>query len=161
MKNLLNFAIRKQLIHTMNHKSILMPHACQKIGWGLLSLSLVIFTVKALFVQDIHVAWYLAKTIHVITLLAFFFICMSKEKEEDEMIITYRMKATGITGYVFFVILMILSIILELKPTFLFSKAESTLSAFLSEFFLIILPVLLFIVYFITFKGLIVKSKMQ
>ena len=145
----------------MNHKSILMPHACQKIGWALLSLSLVIFVVKALFVRDIHVAWYLAKTIHLTTLHAFFFICMSKEKVEDEMISTYRLKATGITGYVFFVILMILSIILELKPTFLFSNAESTLSAYLSEFFLIVLPLLLFLVYFMTFKGLLAKSKMR
>ena len=146
----------------MKSKSILMPHTCQKIGWCLVVLSLISFIVKVVFFyHNIDVAWYLAKTTHFTALLAFFFLCLSKEKVEDEMISAYRLKAAGITGYVFFVILIMISIVLELKPGFLFSHAEDTLSMYLSEFFLIVLPLLLFIVYFLTFKVLLVKSKMQ
>ena len=123
----------------MNDKSILMPHACQKIGWGLVALSLISFIVNVLFFrQNIDGAWYFAKTTHFTALLAFFFICLSKEKVEDEMISAYRLKAAGITGYAFFVFFLLLSIILELKPGFLFSHTEDTLSAYLSEFFLIV-----------------------
>ncbi len=146
----------------MKPKSILMPHACQKIGWWLVALSLISFIVNVLFFRhNIDGAWYFAKATHFTTLLAFFFICLSKEKVEDEMISSYRLKAAGITGYVFFVILILISIVLELRPGFLFSQAEDTLSMYLSEFFLIVLPLLLFIVYFLTFKVLLVKSKMQ
>lgn len=146
----------------MKSKSLLMPHACQKVGWYLVALSLILFIVKALFfLHDIDVAWYFAKATHFTALLAFFFICLSKEKVEDEMISVYRLKAAGITGYVFFVILIMISIVLELKPGFLFSQAEDTLSMYLSEFFLIVLPLRLFIVYFLTFKVLLVKSRIQ
>ena len=146
----------------MKSKSILMPHACQKVGWCLVALSLISFIINVLFFRhNIDGSWYFAKTTHFTALLAFFFLCLSKEKVEDEMISAYRLKAAGITGYVFFVILIMISIVLELKPGFLFSHAEDTLSMYLSEFFLIVLPLLLFIVYFLTFKVLLVKSKMQ
>ena len=146
----------------MKSKSILMPHACQKAGWCLVALSLISFIVNVLFFRhNIDGSWYFAKATHFTALLAFLFICLSKEKVEDEMISVYRLKAAGITGYVFFVILIIISIVLELRPGFLFSQAEDTLSMYLSEFFLIVLPLLLFIVYFFTFKLLLVKSKMQ
>ena len=146
----------------MKSKSILMPHACQKVGWCLVALSLISFIINVLFFRhNIDGSWYFAKTTHFTALLAFLFLCLSKEKVEDEMISAYRLKAAGITGYVFFVILIMISIVLELKPGFLFSHAEDTLSMYLSEFFLIVLPLLLFIVYFLTFKVLLVKSKMQ
>ena len=146
----------------MKSKSILMPHACQKFGWCLVALSLISFIINVLFFRhNIDGSWYFAKTTHFTTLLAFFFLCLSKEKVEDEMISAYRLKAAGITGYVFFVILIMISIVLELRPEFLFSHVEDTLSMYLSEFFLIVLPLLLFIVYFLTFKALLVKSKMQ
>ena len=146
----------------MKSKSILMPHACQKVGWCLVALSLILFIVKVLFFgRNIDVAWYLAKTTHFTTLLAFFFLCLSKEKVEDEMISAYRLKAAGITGYAFFIFFILLSIFLELHLYLLFEQAEDTLSTYLCEFFLIVLPLLVFIVYFVTFKLLLVKSKMQ
>ena len=146
----------------MNSKSILMPHACQKAGWCLVTLSLTLFIVNVVFFHhNIDVAWYLAKSTHFTALLAFFFLCLSKEKVEDEMISAYRLKAAGITGYAFFVFFIVLSIVLELKLYRIFVQTEDTLSAYLSEFFLIVLPLLVFIVYFVTFKVLLVKSKMQ
>lgn len=143
------------------NKSILMPHTCQKIGWYLLVLSLVLLIVKALFVHTIDVAWYFAKTTHIGVLVSLFLISLSKEKVEDEMISAYRLKATGITAYVFYSLLIILSLVLELKPNFIFSNTDTTLSAYICELFLIILPILLSVLYYTLFRGLLWKSKKQ
>ncbi|MBQ6073295.1 MAG: hypothetical protein IJK90_05225 [Bacteroidales bacterium] len=143
------------------NKSILMPHTCQKIGWYLLVLSLVLLIVKALFVHTIDVAWYFAKTTHIGVLVSLFLISLSKEKVEDEMISAYRLKAIGITAYVFYSLLIILSLVLELKPNFIFSNTDTTLSAFICELFLIILPILLSVLYYTLFRGLLWKSKKQ
>ena len=143
------------------NKSILMPHTCQKIGWYLLVLSLVLLIVKALFVHTIDVAWYFAKTTHIGVLVSLFLISLSKEKVEDEMISAYRLKAIGITAYVFFILLIILSLVLELKPNFIFSNTDTTLSAYICELFLIILPILLSVLYYTLFRGLLWKSKKQ
>lgn len=145
----------------MNSKSILMPHTCQKIGWYLFALSIVLLVVKALFVRTIDIAWYFAKTNHIVVLVSFFLISLSKEKVEDEMIAAYRLKAIGVTAYMFFIFLIILSLALELKPNFIFSNIPTTLSAFISEVFLIFLPMLLFALYYTLFRGLLRKSKKQ
>lgn len=145
----------------MNNKSILMPHTCQKVGWCLLILSVIVEFAKALFVHSIDVAWYFAQTSHITFIVSIFLICLSKEKVEDEMISGFRLKAIGVTTYVFFVLLLVLSIVLEVKPGFIFSNAEDTLSAYLSELFLIVLPILLFVLYYGIFKWMLWKSKKQ
>ncbi len=145
----------------MNKKSILMPHSCQKIGWCLLLLSLLVHIFKALLIHDFDVAWYLAKASHITFIISFFLICLSKEKVEDEMISALRLKAIGITTYVFFILFLILSLVLELKPGFLFSSLEDTLSAYLSEFFLILLPLFLFVLYYSLFKWMLCKTNKQ
>ena len=161
MKNTLTFATENKKNHAMNNKSILMPHLCQKIGWCLLLLSVLVEVIKALFVHNIDVAWYFAKTTPIGVLVSLFLISLSKEKVEDEMISAYRLKAIGITAYVFFILLIILSLVLELKPNFIFANTDTTISAFISELFLIILPFLLSILYYILFRGLLWKSKKQ
>lgn len=129
-----------------------MPHACQKVGWYLLILSVLIEVAKALFVHNMDVAWYFAKTAHITLIVSLFFICLSKEKVEDEMISGFRLKSIGITAYVFFVLLLILSIVLEVKPD---------TNPYLSELFLLVLPLLLFVLYYGIFKLMLWKSKNQ
>ena len=136
----------------MNKKSILMPHACQKVGWCLLILSVIAEIAKALFVHDIDVAWYFAKASHVIFIVSIFLICLSKEKVEDEMISGFRLKSIGITAYVFFVLLLALSIVLEVMPD---------TNPYLSELFLLVLPLFLFVLYYGVFKGMLWKSQKQ
>lgn len=145
----------------MNNKSILMPHACQKVGWCLLFLSVIAVLAKALFVHTIDVAWYFAKASHITFIVSIFLICLSKEKVEDEMISGFRLKAIGITAYVFIVLLLILSIVLEVKPRFIVTDVESTFTAYLSELFIIVLPILLFVLYYGIFKWMLWKSKKQ
>ena len=126
-----------------------MPHACQKIGWCLLILSILAEIVKALFVHSIDSAWLFAKGAHIIFIISIFLICLSKEKVEDEMISGFRLKSIGITAYALFVLLLVLSIVLEVKPG----------NPYLSELFLIVLPVLLFILYYGMFKWRLWRSK--
>ena len=132
-----------------------MPHACQKIGWWLLLLSVLLVVAKIVLsytTHNINVAWYLAKASHFAFILSLFFITLSKEKVEDEMIHGLRLKALGITGYVFFVVFLFLSWILEVK---------GTLNPYLSELFLIILPILIAGLYDLLFRGLLWQSKKE
>ena len=145
----------------MNNKSILMPHTCQKVGCCLLILSVIAVFANALFVHDIDVAWYIAKSTHITFIISFFLICLSKERVEDEMISSYRLKAVGITAYVYFVLFLILSLFLELRLATLFPSIPEDLELYLSEAFLIFLPLLLFILYFGIFKWMLWKSKTQ
>lgn len=145
----------------MNHKSILMPHTCQKIGWCLLILFVIVELAKTLFVHNIDVAWHFAKASHIIFIVSIFFICLSKEKVEDEMISGFRLKSTGITAYVFFILLLILSLFLELRLASIFSSIPEDLELYLSEAILIFLPLLLFILYYGLFKWMLWKSQKQ
>ena len=165
MKNMLNFAIKKQSRQiAMQNKSILMPHTCQKIGWWLLLLMVVLEVTKVVlfyFIKDIDVAWYMAKSSHLLLLISLFFICFSKEKVEDEMISALRLKAIGITGYIFFILFLILSLVLELHLYRLFPHFEGDLDLYMSELFLIILPILIFGTYYLIFKGMLLRSRKE
>ena len=93
-----------------------MPHSCQKIGWWLLLLTVLIAVAKIIVLYAtlcIDVVWYLAKSSHLILIASLFFITLSKERVEDEMISGLRLKALGLTGYVFFVVFLLLSLALE------------------------------------------------
>lgn len=151
---------RKQ--NVMNNKSILMPHSCQKIGWGLLILTALIILVKAVFfAHDIDTMWYLAKGAHLTLLLALFFVCLSKEKVEDEMISSLRLRAAGITAYAFFLVFLALSLVLELQLYRFFPRFDGTLDLYMSELFLIVLPLLLFGLYIVLFKGMLRRSRKE
>lgn len=104
---------------------------------------------------------YFAKGAHITLIVSLFFICMSQEKVEDEMISGFRLKSIGITAYALFVFLLVLSILLDVKPGLIFSNLEDTTSAYLSEFFLIALPLFLFILYYGVFKYMLWKSYKQ
>ena len=122
----------------MNTKSILMPHACQKIGWWLLAGSVCGFLVDWLFfARDFDVQCLLVRPLYFTFIVSIFLICLSKEKVEDEMIAALRLKAVGITAYAFFVFLLVLNIVFVEQP------GPGT-NPYLSELFLIALPVLLF-----------------
>lgn len=144
----------------MNSKSILMPHSCQKIGWWLLLLTVLIVVAKIIVLYtthsiDIDVVWYLAKSSHLILIASLFFITLSKERVEDEMISGLRLKALGLTCYVFF---LLLSLALEFHLLDLFMN---DLSLYLSELFLIILPIASAGLYYLIFRVLLRQSKKE
>ena len=145
----------------MQKKSILMPHACHKVGWWLLILSFIVNLAKALFVHNIDVAWYFAKASHATFIISIFLICLSKEKVEDEMISGLRLKSIGLAAYVFFVVFLILSLFLELRIATLIPSFPENLELYLSEIFLIFLPLLLFVLYYGLFKWMLWRSKKE
>ena len=138
-----------------------MPHTCQKIGWCLLILFVIVELAKALFVHNIDVAWYFAKASHFIFIVSIFLICLSREKVEDEMFSGLRLKSIGLVAYVFFVLVLILSLFLELRLAALLPSFPEDIELYLSETILIFLPLLLFILYYGLFKWMLWKSKKQ
>ena len=124
-------------------------------------LFVIVELAKTLFVHNIDVAWHFAKASHIIFIVSIFFICLSKEKVEDEMISGFRLKSTGITAYVFFILLLILSLFLELRLASIFSSIPEDIELYLSEAILIFLPLLLFILYYGLFKWMLWKSQKQ
>lgn len=145
----------------MNSKSILMPHSCQKIGWWLLLLTVLIVVAKIIVLYTTHsidVVWYMAKSSHLILIASLFFITLSKERVEDEMISGLRLKALGLTCYVFFVVFLLLGLALEFHLLDLFMN---DLSLYLSELFLIILPIASAGLYYLIFRVLLRQSKKE
>lgn len=137
----------------MNKKNILMPHACQKIGWWLLVLSVLGFFVERLFFsRNFDVQCLLVRPLYYTFIVSIFLIGLSKEKVEDEMIAAFRLKAVGITAYAFFVFLLVLNIVFVEQP------GPGT-NPYLSELFLIVLPVLLFVLYYGLFRWMLCKSR--
>lgn len=146
----------------MNKKSILMPHSCQKVGWWLLLLFVILLLVNVLlFRRNIDVAWYLAKSAHLTFIVSIFFICLSKEKVEDEMISGLRLRAVGLAAYVFFILFLILSLFLELRLAELFPNLPEDIELYMSAFFLILLPLCLFVLYYGLFRWMLYKSQKQ
>ncbi len=137
----------------MNTKNILLPHACQKIGWWLLAGSVCGFLVKWLFfAREFDVQCLVARPLYYTIIVSIILICLSKEKVEDEMIAALRLKSVGISAYAFFVFLLVLNIVFVEQP------GPGT-NPYLSELFLIALPVLLFAVYYGLFRWMLCKSR--
>ena len=145
----------QQNLIVMQNKSILMPHICQKIGWWLLLLTILVVVSKIILTNTIHditVAWYMAKTSYILLIISLLLITLSKEKVEDEMISDLRLKALGVTAYAFFVLLLILGLILDFSEQF---------SPYLGELVLIVLPFLTAGLYLLLFKGMLLRSKKE
>lgn len=132
-----------------------------KIGWCFLIFFAIVELAKALFVHNIDVAWHFAKASHFIFIVSIFLICLSREKVEDEMFSGLRLKSIGLVAYVFFVLVLILSLFLELRLAALLPSFPEDIELYLSEAFLICLPLLLFILYYGLFMWMLWKSKKQ
>ena len=144
----------------MNTKSILMPHICHKIGWWTLLLTVMITLVKTILLyffggEIMDLAGYMARISHLILIISLSLICLSKEKIEDEMISGLRLKAVGYTAWFFFIFTLVVSPLLLVQPV------DSDITLYLSELFLICLPVGLAGLYLVIFKVMLWKSKKQ
>lgn len=144
----------------MNTKNVLMPHICHKIGWWTLLLAVTITLVKTILLyffggEIMDVAGYMARISHLILIISLFLICLSKEKIEDEMISGLRLKAVGYTAWFFFIVALVVSLLLMGQPV------DSDITLYLSELFLICMPVGLAGLYLVIFKVMLWKSKKQ
>ena len=144
----------------MNTKNVLMPHICHKIGWWTLLLAVTITLVKTILLyffggEIMDVAGYMARISHLILIISLFLICLSKEKIEDEMISGLRLKSVGYTAWFFFIVALVVSLLLMVQPV------DSDITLYLSELFLICMPVGLAGLYLVIFKVMLWKSKKQ
>lgn len=84
----------------------MLPHGCQTIGWiiiaipfillGILLLSHLFCTESQLIHLGARYSWILVSTMYLCVPIGGTILCFSKEKEEDEMIKSIRLKAIGI-----------------------------------------------------------------
>lgn len=89
-----------------------MPYRCQKIGWHIAILIPVVFLCFILFAKffnegliesESYLKWMVAVPI-MMFFISIFLICMSREKEEDEMIAQIRMRIVTMMVYIYFVL---------------------------------------------------------
>ena len=119
----------------MQKKSILMPHACHKVGWWLLLLvPLVVgfYEILYRFFHETHLftvvndnSRFITMVCYLVVIAAAFLICLSKEKVEDEMVAQYRLKAIGISAYVNFLLFLLFWLFGALDHGFRFGHGES------------------------------------
>ena len=145
----------------MNNKSLLMPHVCQKIGWWLFLVSILVDVVKTIFFHvfdSMEVAGWMARSSSILMLASLPLICLSKEKVEDEMISSLRLRAVGITAYVFFLFFLINSLF-SVVSDLLLPHFEPNL--YIYELILLCLPVLTAGLYYLLFKWMLWRSRKQ
>ena len=103
----------------MKQKSLLLPFSYQKIGWRIaiaipfLPLALFFYAKffdHSLIESDAFLHWMVAIPI-LLFFVAIFLICMSKEKEEDEMIAQIRMRIVTVMAYVYFLLFLVVGIV--------------------------------------------------
>ena len=90
----------------MQKKSILMPHACHKVGWWLLVLIPLVWGSYEILYRFFHKtnlfavvndnSRFITMVFYLVVIAAAFLICLSQEKVEDEMVSQYRLRAIGI-----------------------------------------------------------------
>lgn len=147
----------------MKNKSILMPHVCQKIGWCLLLLLIVIHITKRILYGADCYSIELARTIahieHITLIISLFFICLSKETVEDEMISSLRLRALGYTAYVVFLFFLVTSIFLECLSDY--RLGSDMTNPYLCELLLLVLPILLSGLYYPIFRWMLWRSRKE
>lgn len=152
----------------MNKKSILMPHACQKLGWWILLLiPLMIgfylilyygFRETRLFTTVNDNSRFITMVSYIVLALSAFFICLSKEKVEDEMIAQYRLKAVGITAYVCFVLLIVLFLLAAFAHGFRKGDFPAVLFQ-VKNVVQMLLPFVAVALYYLLFKGMLRSTR--
>ena len=152
----------------MNKKNILMPHACQKLGWRILLLIPLMlgfyfilyfcFRETQLFATVNDNSRFMTMISYIVLALSAFFICLSKEKIEDEMIAQYRLKAVGLTAYVCFVVLMVTFLLAALAHGF--RKGDfPTVMLQVRNVVQVLIPLVAVALYYLLFKGMLRSTR--
>lgn len=103
----------------MKQKSLLLPYSCQKAGWRIAMAIPFVFLGFILFAKFFNPSliesepflhWAVAIPV-LLFFVAIFLICMSKEKDEDEMITHIRMRIVTMMVYIYFIIFLIAGIL--------------------------------------------------
>ena len=157
----------------MQKKSILLPHTCQKIGWWLLLLIPLgvwfsdilydYFRETPLFAMVNNNSRFLMLVIYLLFIASAFFICLSKEKVEDEMVSQYRLRAIGIAAYVHFILYLVFMLVTALQQCFRFGAGGTwEIDLFKTlELFRVLLPFTTAALYYLVFKWMLWRSRKE
>ena len=107
----------------MNHRSYLLPHSFQRIGWALLIACPVLFGIILLVFNGLKLipqsySQFGTLAIYLTASFAALFIGLSKEKQEDEFIQSIRLRSIALTAYVCFVLMILSTIIVDVRVAF-------------------------------------------
>ena len=143
-----------------------MPHSCQKVGWWLLLLIPLVLGFYGILYscsRDTQLFALVNNNSRFITMFAIlvvaislFLICLSREKVEDEMISLYRLKAVGISAFVWFSVVLVCWTLSALDHGFHFAAPEFYL---VMSFVRTLLPFIVAGLYYFLFKTMLRHAK--
>lgn len=92
----------------MRNRSYMLPYSCKRVGWILLACTPVLFVLGLLafrweLISNMY-SRYLTMMLYIILFAGIFMVVLSKEKEEDEMIMSIRRNSVSLTAFVVFVL---------------------------------------------------------
>ena len=157
----------------MQKKSILLPHACHKIGWWLLLLIPLglgfseilyrFFHETQLFAMVNNNSRFITMVCYLVLIASACMICLSKEKVEDEMVSQYRLRAIGISAYVHFILYWIFRLVSALQIGFQFGVGEPWEIDFYAttELFIDLIPFTTAALYYLVFKWMLWRSRKE
>ena len=128
MENLFTFAVETNNIGLMKNKDLLLPYSCQKAGWIIALTIPVLFAIYILVCRG-NIDLLSERNLQLLTgflallfFVAVFLICVSREKDEDEMISSIRRQTLAIFIYILFVLYFLAGLFLSLDISFQFVK---------------------------------------
>lgn len=130
----------------------LLPHCFQKIGWGCFILAFMLFFLGLYLFNELRLipqtySHYLTLLLRLIMYSSALFVAFSREKEEDEYIMSVRFSSIVIAVYIAFAIFILNSLILSFNASFHFLTVQSLIV--LRNF---VNPVTMFVLYVAIFK---------
>lgn len=139
----------------MEQKSLLLPHTCQKTGWWMLAAFAALLVLSFVIKQNIisttnGISAILAFVVICLPTVGLIFVCLSKEKNEDEFINHIRMR-TLIWIVVYAFISCAVKATVSYAAPYLFSlQTAGTIARVCS--FAVTDPMILGLIYIIIFK---------
>ena len=140
----------------MEQKSLLLPHTCQKAGWWMLAAFATLLGLSFVIKQNIinatnSITTILAFVVICLPTVGLIFVCLSKEKNEDEFINYLRMRTLKWIVVYAFISCAIKATVTYTAP-YLFSLQTAGTIAQTCSFF-VTNPMVLGLVYIIIFKA--------
>ena len=136
----------------MHHKSYLLPHSFQRVGWALLIACPILFGLTLLLFNELKLipqsySQFGTLAIYLAASFAALFVGLSEEKQEDEFIQSLRLRSVALTAYICFVLMIISAIIVDVRVAFRL-PARSPILSFYRLFNSIIFAFFVYIVIF-------------
>lgn len=122
----------------MKRLGLMLPHKCQTVGWIIVAIPFILlgflllsqlFCAESQFTHLVErYCWILISSLYLCVPIGGALLCFSKEKEEDEMIMSIRLKTIGIMAIAELLICVVLFCYWSMNTTFGFCNpaADST-----------------------------------